>query len=300
MEYIKSYAKINWVLEILNKRPDNYHNISSIFEIINLYDEINIEIQESYQWDLKISCNIKELEKNNILFLVFDLLSSIKKEKKYEIKIDLFKNIPIGGGLGGGSSNAATIIFFLYKKNIIDFINAIKICKSCGSDVLPIFLSYLYPGTYIFCFERQNICIPIHKAHKVLSYSKFLYKEFQRNLYLIFPKISIDTGYAYQEYDSLLNERNILIGPITYRFFRFIRTNLFYDYFLDLLHNDFEKVIYKLYPSLGELREKIYANLGTDGIKVLLCGSGSTLAIIANHEIDLSFLGLQAIKIKWI
>jgi len=111
---IKSFAKINWVLEILSKRQDGYHNISSVFDLLPLFDVIKLRLIEADKWDINIRCNFKELEKENILYKLVDILSFMSP-RKYRIEVKLEKNIPLGGGLGGGSSNAASIIFFYTK-----------------------------------------------------------------------------------------------------------------------------------------------------------------------------------------
>ena len=68
--YLKTRAKINLTLNVLNKRPDNYHNIESVFQKISLYDELFIEKNSSNDFDLK--CNIQSLENDsNILFKTY-------------------------------------------------------------------------------------------------------------------------------------------------------------------------------------------------------------------------------------
>jgi len=114
---IRSFAKINWVLEILSKRFDGYHNISSIFDLLPIFDTIKLKLIENSKWDIKISCNIKQLEKKNILYKLVDILNVLDTFNKYEIILNLEKRIPVGGGLGGGSSNAASLVFFCTKEN---------------------------------------------------------------------------------------------------------------------------------------------------------------------------------------
>jgi 4-diphosphocytidyl-2-C-methyl-D-erythritol kinase len=103
-----SPAKINLYLNILGKYPDGFHRLQSIVERISLFDELTIQVTKSRV--LEISSNFKALEKNSNLCLK----AAAALKKKYKIpwgfKISLKKKIPVGSGLGGGSSNAASTI----------------------------------------------------------------------------------------------------------------------------------------------------------------------------------------------
>ena len=109
---LRSYAKINLTLDILGKRTDNYHKLETIFQQIGLYDEI--ELTSLLEDNINIECNIKNLEnKNNLAYQIAHLI-----KKKYGINkginIKINKNIPLGAGLSGGSSNAAAV----FKKSL--------------------------------------------------------------------------------------------------------------------------------------------------------------------------------------
>ena len=104
----KSYAKLNLFIRILEKRLDGYHNLQSIFEKINLFDHLTFESRRDNKILLK--SNIKALEEENIIIDVINLMREKSKVKTTGLNINLRKNIPIGSGLGGGSSNAATAL----------------------------------------------------------------------------------------------------------------------------------------------------------------------------------------------
>jgi 4-diphosphocytidyl-2-C-methyl-D-erythritol kinase len=129
--YLKSYGKINLVLEVLSKREDNYHNISSIFSLVNIYDDVYINLKRNSKWDLVLDVNNLELMKSNILFRLIDELNRYGELKGFLLEVKLVKRIPIGGGLGGGSANAAAILFYLFIKNIIN----LKIAKGIGFKI---------------------------------------------------------------------------------------------------------------------------------------------------------------------
>ena len=111
--YIKARAKVNLNLEILEKRKDNYHNIKSVFQKINLYDEIYI--QKSDNDDCQIQTNIEQLNnKENIIYKAYLKL----KEQNPNIKginVKINKKIPMQAGLAGGSTDCASFILGMNK-----------------------------------------------------------------------------------------------------------------------------------------------------------------------------------------
>ena len=111
---IQSPAKINLFLKILGKRDDGYHNIETSFQLIDLYDSITFKEAKN---SIIIKSNKFVSEKSdNIIFQSAKFLSQYtKKNEKKGVIINLQKNIPIGAGLGGGSSNAATTLIALNK-----------------------------------------------------------------------------------------------------------------------------------------------------------------------------------------
>lgn len=135
--FIKARAKINLNLQILEKREDNYHNLESVFQKINLYDELFVSKCE--QEGLIIDTNIKELEsKENIIYKAYIKL----KEKYSQIKgvtVKLNKKIPMQAGLAGGSTDCAAFILAinkLYKLNMTKK-EIEELGVSLGADVVP-------------------------------------------------------------------------------------------------------------------------------------------------------------------
>jgi len=136
---IKSFAKVNLTLKILNKYSNGYHKIESLISKINLADEILIkEIQGSknrISFSGKFSSNISNTNTISKLLKILNNHNYIKN-KKFNIKVK--KNIPQSSGMGGGSMNAASILNYLFKKRIIKITknNLIKIANKVGSDVI--------------------------------------------------------------------------------------------------------------------------------------------------------------------
>lgn len=137
--YIKARAKINLNLEVVGKREDNYHNISSVFQKINLYDELYIKKTES--GDLRIKTNIEELNnKENIIYKAYVVLKE-KYKNITGVEVTLNKKIPMQAGLAGGSTDCAS--FIVGMNRLFDLklsqIEMEHIGKDLGADVVPCF-----------------------------------------------------------------------------------------------------------------------------------------------------------------
>jgi 4-diphosphocytidyl-2-C-methyl-D-erythritol kinase len=140
---MKSYAKINLYLEITGRRPDGYHLLDSLMVLIDIFDVISITESANLELEIK-GQNADFLKSNwqeNIIIKTVNLLA-----KKYhflpQIKITLEKNIPVAAGLGGGSSNAATIIVMLNEFYNLQLSRAemLELGLQIGADV-PFFLN---------------------------------------------------------------------------------------------------------------------------------------------------------------
>jgi len=99
-------AKLNLFLKILNRRPDGYHNLQSVFQLISLYDEISIRLRDDNKINIENSSALIS-KKNDIAYKACSL---ILDRTSIGVDIKIKKNIPVGAGLGGGSSDAATIL----------------------------------------------------------------------------------------------------------------------------------------------------------------------------------------------
>ena len=152
--FIYPNAKINIGLNIISKTSDGYHNIESCFCPIDLHDIIELKI--SNKTSLSTSGIIIPGNSNNNL-----IIKSIKLfNPKLNFKIHLHKNIPIGSGLGGGSSNATFLLKYLNNNNKYSNDEIMNISKKIGSDC-PFFLEN--KSKYITGkgekMENINICL---------------------------------------------------------------------------------------------------------------------------------------------
>ena len=106
---MKCPAKLNLSLSILSKRIDGMHEINTQFQLINLFDDMLIEKTSNKNINVKTNASLSIDGKKNIVFKAIEALSEYTG-KEISCDVNIEKNIPIGGGLGGGSSNAAAAL----------------------------------------------------------------------------------------------------------------------------------------------------------------------------------------------
>lgn len=243
---IKSYAKINIGLNILSKRNDGFHNLETIFYPINLHDDLLIEKSDHFFF----TSNDKALEndKSNLIIKSYDKLEKYF-DKRFDVKITLTKKIPIGAGLGGGSSNAAATISGLLKLfNLSIPENVLKdITLSLGSDV-PFFINPV-PS---FAESRGEILTPINL-------------KINKHLLVVNPGIHISTKWAF----GLIKPENPKLSLKSILIKNFISLE-------DLLFatNDFEKIVFDHFSEIKEIKMMM---LRFNSVFSLMTGTGSTI-----------------------
>ena len=131
---IKSYAKINLFLNVVDKLDTGFHELNSVLSRIDLYDEIRIKDESSFS----ISYNGPfgdQVGSNDHISKLFNYLIDKNYLKQKSFAIHVVKNIPVGSGLGGGSSNVAEIIKYLIRSNLLDNSSSTEIARDLGSDI---------------------------------------------------------------------------------------------------------------------------------------------------------------------
>ncbi len=132
---VKSYAKINIGLNILFKRQDNYHELESIMTSVDLYDEL--EFTKTKENKIFLKCNLNFI--NYRTNLVYIIARDLKKQFKIDggLNISIIKNIPVSGGMAGGSTNAAATIKVLNKLWDLNLSKTemMKIGQKYGADI---------------------------------------------------------------------------------------------------------------------------------------------------------------------
>ena len=253
---INSYAKINLGLHILNKRQDSLHNIITVFQEIDFYDQISIEKSNDFIFETNVDWLDK---KNNTCIQAFEATKE-KFPNISNIKINLVKNIPTSAGLGGGSSNGTAVLkgmneLFALKMNqdeLVElskkisadspfFVNGgLQVGEGTGGDLSPIESNL--NGVYIL---------------------------------LVMPDIKIDTKNAYKK--CLLKDKTNI------KFAGMLGELKNYDLSSELFYNDFEVYVFKTHPEIGKIKLKIL-DLGAQYAS--LSGSGSTVFGIFSNKQD--------------
>lgn len=248
--YIKARAKINLNLEVLGKREDNYHNIKSIFQKINLYDEIKIKKLKIDKF--KMITNIKELNnEENIIYKAYKKLKE-KYEQIKGIEIKLNKKIPIQAGMAGGSTDCAA---FIVAMNKLFSLNLSKekmktLGKELGADVVP-------------CFYNRAVIV-----EGIGDIVTKIDTNFKYYIVIIKPEISCNTKEMYNR----LDEKEIKQKDTTKKIIKALE-NHDIKILSNNLYNVFEEVIENK-EIIKELKEEL---IKYGAISSLMTGSGSAV-----------------------
>lgn len=254
----RSFAKINWTLEILGKRPDGYHEIRTLLQTIDLHDRLRFSKSAG---GIRISCSDPRIpsDETNLVHRAAALLQDYRGIDT-GARIHLEKRIPAGGGLGGGSSNAAVTLLALNRlwKARLSPGELLGLARRLGSDV-PFFL---VGGTAIGVGRGEEIYpLPDRPAPDLL---------------VVTPRTRVNTTKAYA---SMLTTPNSLSNmPVSCAaVFRDRKAPLVAsrDAVSGVLsRNDFEPVIFRDYP---EIRQAFHKMTSLGAAVVRLCGSGSSV-----------------------
>ncbi len=183
---IKSPAKINLHLEVIGKREDGFHELAMIMQNIDLFDYLEFQINNEGLVKLDSDCNDLSLSSDNLIVKSANLL---RKNSKIELGANIFlrKNIPIGAGLAGGSSNAAATLIGLNKlwDLNLDQETLRSLASTLGSDI-PFFID----GGIQLCFGRGEI---LEKLDSSFEYGVILLKN---------PNVSVSTAETYKKYSN--------------------------------------------------------------------------------------------------
>ena len=261
---IKSLAKINLDLRVLAKRPDGFHDLRTVFQTVSLADEITIEFERARRREVSIE-DPKAIPDNLILRAAHALLDQMNIAARVRFKLE--KHIPMGGGLGGGSSNAAAVLLALpvLAGKIVPLERLLQMANEFGSDV-PFFV---LGGTQLG-LGRGGELYPQPDVHL-------------QPILLVTPDIHVATGAAYVALGRGLTFTSL--SSSINNFQAFVRS---LDEGRDavaasaLSVNDFETVVFRQHPQL----RKIAARLRTVSPGVRMSGSGSTIFALFESEED--------------
>ena len=184
-------AKINLGLKVLPKRQDGFHDLESIFQTVSLADKLTVT--KSSGSGCTVFCDKMELPENNTITMTYKAFYDVLGYSGTAVNVVLEKHIPAGGGLGGGSSDAASLIWALEKLNNVRLTEKQldSIASSIGSDVF----------FFTHCDSAGSCCAVVSGRGEFVRVIKK-----RQDLYfvLVFPEVHSSTKEAYSLVDRLL------------------------------------------------------------------------------------------------
>lgn len=262
-------AKINIGLDIVRRRADGYHDISTIFYPINITDAMEIMPSDKFVFDnrgIKIDC---EIEKN----LCYKAYKMLKDDFDLPpVKFVLYKHIPFGSGLGAGSSDAAFTI-----KMLNDMFSL-----NLSVEQMVAYASRLGADCAFFIHNRPMIAEGtgsiLHEIQLNLS---------GKNLALVIPQISVNTAKAYA---------NCHPAEPLYKLEESVKLPL--QQWKDHIKNDFEPTVFAENPMLAEIKSKLYES---GAVFAQMSGSGSSIFGIFDEKplnLDIANCKIEMIELK--
>lgn len=269
---LNSPAKLNLYLDVLKKRADGYHDLLTLFERITLFDEIHLTPLSSDTIVISSDSPDIPLDENNLAYKAAEL---IKRSQGIQdgVKIRINKNIPVGAGLGGGSSNAASVLLGLNKMFHLKL----------SMDTLIAYANRLGSDVAFFIFN-QSFAIGTDRGGKLTSSAELKNVKLWHLLFI--PRIKVITKDVYflldQEENTQkkaenpqktlkltkkLDDVNILISNLKNSDFDSLNRNIY---------NRLSVIVMKSYSLVSELKSDL-SKLGLENAH--MSGSGPTLFV---------------------
>lgn len=244
---INAPAKINIGLNILSKRNDGFHNIETVFYPINLFDVLIFTQSDHFSF----TCSNPEVTSsgNNSVLKAIELLEKYSG-KKINVEVNLKKNIPIGAGMGGGSSDAAGTLLAMneFFSLGLNEQKLMELALEIGSDVpffIKPFASFAESRGEKLTLIKLNITFPI---------------------LIVNPGIHVSTKWAYENIKPERNE--ISLKEIL------DKDEIDFTSINNSVVNDFEDVVFQKHPEIKEVKDLLYKS---GALFSLMTGSGSTV-----------------------
>jgi len=248
-------AKINIGLNVTEKLPDGYHNIQTVFYPIQLHDVVELTDATTTTCVVSGIDNLGDSE-DNICYKAFRLL---QRDYNFpEQQITLLKQIPVGAGLGGGSSDAAQLIKIINKKfNLgLSVTEMEQYASALGADC-----AFFIENKPVYAVGKGDQFTPVG-----LDLSAY-------NIVLVKPDIHVSTAEAYAGMQPLPHEEHLpelVQQPV--------------ETWKGQVKNDFERMVFEKYPAIADVKQKLYA---AGALYASMSGSGSSVYGIFNGPVAL-------------
>ena len=272
---ISAPAKVNLFLKVLNKRKDSYHNILTLFEKISLADKITIT---KISKGIEISSDkfITRNPKDNIAFRAAELILNYKKQKR-GVRIHIEKNIPIAAGMGGGSSDAASVLVGINRLFGLKLSKdtLMKLAGSLGADV-PFFIMN---ATFAVGRRKGELLTKVGiktRLWHLIVYPGFhlstkeIYEAYDRSPRHFIPRLGSGSSAELLPRHLTLKNGGVKINPR-------LSNSMGFDDFESMLHNDLEEIVTVKNQAILKVIERLASSLDR---KVILTGSGPSVFCI--------------------
>ncbi len=255
-------AKINLVLRILDRRTDGYHNLWSLMQTVQVEDEITLALTGAHS-GVTLRCDEPSLKTDDSNLVSRAAVAVMAQSGRTGgLDITLAKRIPMGAGLGGGSSDAAATIIGLNQLFNLGWSaeQMAHIGQTLGSDVSFFFFA---PSATVAGRGEQVAPIRIKGTRWVV---------------LVNPGFPVETKWAYQQ----LTANRAAVVPLSQSHAMLEHASeLGWEQVLEAAENDFEGPVFKAYPLLQEIKHRL---LALEADVALLSGSGATVFGVFRNE----------------
>ncbi|MGD1075156.1 MAG: 4-(cytidine 5'-diphospho)-2-C-methyl-D-erythritol kinase [Thermodesulfovibrionales bacterium] len=246
-------AKINWFLQVLRKRDDGYHDISSLMQYVALSDTLTMEHSD----EIEVVSDLNIPQEENLVHKAA-LLMREWSGIKAGVRITLKKEIPMSAGLGGGSSDAATSLLGLSRLWNLDLTpkELSEIGEALGSDV-----PFFFHGPVAVVEGRGEIVSPVRL--------KSAYP-----LVLVKPPVAVSSAWAYAQVNVTQEAKVLTKKHNNIKLFRQGLENGDFSLLSSLHRNDLEPLVVKRFPIIREIKQKLML---IGAVFSAMSGSGSTV-----------------------
>ncbi len=260
-----AFAKINLYLDVLDKRPDGYHNIKSVMQSISLYDRISLEVDNCLENQIEIQCNDPRLkcDSSNLIYKAWDRFCQKAEITNQKCSFEVEKNIPMSAGLAGGSADCACALKLLNEAFAYPLSDKelIELGSKIGADV-----AFCLKGGTCICEGIGEKLTPIKGITDV--YVVCAIGNASVSTPVAFSLLDEKYGTNCTESRDIINMVNSLEGGVL-------------NFVAMFLYNKFESVISPLYSEIDEIKKIMDSNgaLGT-----LMSGSGPSVFGLFNSR----------------